>query len=200
MSETKTIIILANSVRSGARCIAGKELLPREDGTFDGGRWIRLADHGTKEGAVSARVAHCPGHGWVKTLDIVKVVLESPCNNPDHPEDWWLEPSQPWQFVERRTVADIPLLADHPPTIWYAAESDAVPAGYVRAMGQQAASLYIVKAPEQWKFTYHKEYISFKGYNKKVRRLELTSGGQYHEFSVSGLSHKMGGHNHEATR
>jgi hypothetical protein len=187
MSESKLIVILANSIRSTDRCIAGKELVLKEDGTYDVGPWIRLADRSTKEGAVPANVAYCAGHRWVKILDVVRVVLQFPCDNPDHPEDWWLEPHQPWEFVETRTVADLPNFADHPYSLWHTGESDAVFAGYVRDMGVQAASLYLVKAPEQWSLTYYKEYNSFKGYDKKYRKLELTFAGKYHEFSVTDL-------------
>jgi hypothetical protein len=71
MSKAKTIIILANSVRSGDRCIAGKELHPKEDGTYDGGRWVRLADHGTKEGAVPAHIANYPG--WLPMSPLLAI-------------------------------------------------------------------------------------------------------------------------------
>ncbi len=184
MAVTKEIVVLANSIRGGDRCIAGKELIQKEDQTYEIGRWIRLADHSTKEGAVPNQIAYCPDHGWVKTLNVVRVVLESNCNNQDHPEDWWLEPNQPWEYVNTLTVADLPRLTDQPPALWHS-ECDAVPAGYIQKMGQAAASLYLVKAPEKFNLTYHKEYNSFKRYDKKVRKLEFKLDGKFHEYSVT---------------
>jgi hypothetical protein len=185
MSETKTIVILANSIRSGHRCIAGKELRIKTDGAYQIGPWIRLADHSTKEGAVPVRIACCQNHGWVKPLDIVQVQLESPCFNPDHPEDWWLEPNKLWQFIETWSMANVPLLADRPQNLWYAADPDAVPAGYIRAMGQRASSLYLIQAPEKWRFTYQRHYNPFKRCDQKSRKLELALAGRQHEFSVT---------------
>jgi hypothetical protein len=52
-------------------------------------------------------------------------------------------------------------------------------------MGQAAASIHLVKAPEKFDLTWHKEYNSFKRYDKKVLKLEFKIGGQFHEFSIT---------------
>ena len=60
MSASKAIVILANSVRSGHRCVAGKELIRDGDG-WEVGPWIRLTDPGTKDGSVRYELTRCRG-------------------------------------------------------------------------------------------------------------------------------------------
>jgi hypothetical protein len=53
MSQTKHLVILANSIRAKKYCIAGKEVFPKKEGEVDIGPWIRLADPTDPHGAVS---------------------------------------------------------------------------------------------------------------------------------------------------
>ncbi len=188
MPETQHILILANSERAGGRCVAGKLATPLTDGTFDvGTQWIRLTNpSGTGEGTVPYSDTICrPNRTAVRPLDIVKVAISSHCGNPDHPEDWYYERNQPWQWAGNVAFSDLAAFVDTPPSLWHLTESDAVPTGYMRTMPPPPASLYLIKAPARWTLKYFKEWNSFKGYDKKRRRLELTFAGKHHEFSVT---------------
>src|SRR5438309_1866415 len=102
MSETKHILILANSARAGKHCVAGKLATPLKDGSYDvGNQWIRLSDpRDTQDGAVPYADTLCrPGRASVRPLDIVAVSLQAPCNDPNHPEDWFYDPARPWQYI-----------------------------------------------------------------------------------------------------
>jgi hypothetical protein len=81
MAVTKEIVVLANSIRDDNRCVAGKELFPNGD-KYDIGPWIRLSEAATKGGAVNPNTAKIAGHGIVHPLDIIRVVVDSNCNNP----------------------------------------------------------------------------------------------------------------------
>ena len=74
MSASKAIVILANSVRSGHRCVAGKELIRDGDG-WEVGPWIRLTDPGTKDGSVRYELTRCRGGEEVGVLDVVEVPM-----------------------------------------------------------------------------------------------------------------------------
>jgi hypothetical protein len=187
MTEARHILILANSARAGKHCVAGKVATLLDDGKFDiGGQWIRLTDPREPEGAVPFANTICKGHGSVRPLQIVKVTLRDHCANPDHPEDWYFDPDKSWELSGRANTSVLAAIADNPPGLWHdGIEFKSVTAGYVRAMNKDAASLYLLKAPEGFKITYHKEFSSFKGHDRKIRKLELRFAGKLHDFSVT---------------
>lgn len=189
MAETKEIVVLANSIREENRCIAGKELFPNGD-NYKIGPWIRLSEQTTKGGAVKSSTANIPGHGKARPLDIIKAVVESNCNNPDHPEDWLLQPGQPWKYVGSYQHDILPILVDPITSLWNDnSHSNSVAAGYVKKMGATASSLALIKAPHGWQFEFWKEIKpDFKtGYPKEKshRDLKFAFGKHYHEFSVT---------------
>jgi hypothetical protein len=133
MAETKHIIVLANSARAGKHCVAGKVVTLMTDGSFSfQNQWIRLNCSTDPEGAVPYANTICQNHGSVRPLDVIKVTMHSPCNDPDHPEDWHYDLTQPWQFIGRVDPCRLPDLADTPQSIWHSlGDNKSVPAGYV---------------------------------------------------------------------
>jgi len=186
MHASKNILILANSIRAKNRCIAGKELIPTSSGKYTIGSWIRITDPTTPDGAVADESALCPGHGFPRVFDILRIPLRAKCGFEEHPEDWWLEPGKKWEFVKHGNSGMLPQLADHPTALWNEGnESDSVPAGHVHRMGKKAATLYLIKAPRQWTFTYWKEWNQVAGKDTKRRRLSFKFAGTDHDFSVT---------------
>jgi hypothetical protein len=77
-------------------------------------------------------------------------------------------------------------VADNPPKIWHdGSASNSVLAGYVPKMPAPAATLYLIKAPDGWSFTFWKEWNSFENRNDVKRKLTFSYAGEYHEFSVT---------------
>ncbi|MGA2241394.1 MAG: hypothetical protein ABSH11_05090 [Verrucomicrobiota bacterium] len=187
MAETKHILILANSARAGKHCVAGKFVIPRGDSKFDVcQQWIRLNCPNEPEGAVPYINTICPNHGSVRPLDIVQVVLDAKCNDEDHPEDWNYDPSQRWEFAARFDPKNLSSIADTPDSIWHdGAQNNAVAAGYVRHMQGSPATLYLIKAPDNWVFAYWNEWNTFKGKDTTQRKLTFSYANQTHEFSVT---------------
>ncbi len=188
MAEEKLILILANSIREKNRCVAGKELILSKKG-YKTGEWIRLADPRT-DGAIKAETAICPGHGPVKPLDLVKVSMRERCCDPDHPEDWWIEPTRNWEYVRRYERDILPRLADQEPELWSEPRLlDTVSFGYVRRMAKPS-TLILMKAPDLLQVSVWKEMG--QDWNnpgqmkeKKQRRLWMRHEGRAHEFSVT---------------
>jgi hypothetical protein len=187
MPETKYILILANSVRSQKHCVAGKVATPQADGNYDiGMEWIRLTDSRVPDGAVPYANTICPGKGSVRPLQLIKVELQDSCNDANHPEDWNFEPTLQWTWESSTTFASLPIVADNPPKIWHdGSASNSVLAGYVPKMPAPAATLYLIKAPDGWSFTFWKEWNSFENRNDVKRKLTFSYAGEYHEFSVT---------------
>jgi hypothetical protein len=192
MAETKYILVLANSARAGKHCVAGKIATRRSDGTFEIQRqWIRLTDPQNAERAVSDATTICPGHGPVRPLDIIKLEVRESCCNPNHPEDWYFEPSRRWEFVQREDKSCLPKIADNPATLWFdRIHFYSVGAGYVSQMKPESFSICLIQAPGDLDFVFQKKTVP-DGDNpgqtklKNVRDLKFTHAGRYHEFSVT---------------
>jgi hypothetical protein len=186
MTDVRHVLVLANSVRAGKHCVAGKLAKPIGDSHYDiSDEWIRLNDPRHPEGAVSYTNTVCQGHGSVRPLDIVRVAVESHCGDPDHPEDWHFDPAQAWQYVGKVDFNLIPDFVDAPNFIWHDTFSgNSVPAGYVRQMNKPA-TLYLVKAPTDWTFSFWNEWNSWENRKDTKRKLSFTYDGSIHEFSVT---------------
>jgi hypothetical protein len=194
MPKEKHIVILANSVRAKKYCVAGKVVSLKGSGKFDVGEWIRFADPKDSQGAVSYVSTVCEVNGLtrpVRPLDIVKVTFTGSCGNPDHPEDFFFDPLKRWQIIGKATHENLSELQDAPQTLWHdGTEAKSVPAGYVSKMGNDSASLYLIKAPKNWSFTFWKHQIpdadnSGQMKTKQHRELSFQFNKRYHEFSVT---------------
>jgi hypothetical protein len=194
MPQEKHIVILANSVRAKKYCVAGKEVSPKGNGKYDVGKWIRFTDPKDAQGAVSYSSTVCESGGQtraVRPLDIVKATFTEPCGNPDHPEDFFFDSSRRWQIVGRATHENLPEFQDTPQTLWHdGVEANSVPTGYVRKMGNTAASLYLIKAPKDWHFMFWKsqapDYDNLgQMKTKQHRELSFQFQKRHHEFSVT---------------
>jgi hypothetical protein len=189
MSASKAIVILANSVRSGHRCVAGKELILDGD-TWRVGHWIRLTDPGTKDGSVRYELTRCRGGEEVSVLDVVEVPMQKAVGDNDHPEDWFVDTSQRWTHLTRLTEEQLSLLADEPKDLWRdGGDGRSVPAGYVRKMGAPS-TLFLIENPLNARVSFWKE----RGATardadetvEKVRmRLTCVYGGVTHTFDVT---------------
>ena len=86
---TKTIVVLANSIKKGGRCLAGKELLSSSGDQYDVGGWIRpvtTKDGGAvSENSMSLALGHQP-----EPLEIIELPFEGPEPLSHQPENWLL--------------------------------------------------------------------------------------------------------------
>jgi hypothetical protein len=185
MAETKHLLILANSVRAKKHCVAG--LLATHLGEIDvSGKWIRLADPRDTDGAVPFASTICPGRGSVRPLQLIKVVLQGNCCDANHPEDWNFDPDQEWQYESTMDFTKLSSITQTPLRLWHdGTNNNSVNAGYVPQMGQGAATLYLIKAPAGWTFTFWKEWNKFEKRDDVKRKLSFNYAGQVHEFSVT---------------
>jgi hypothetical protein len=192
MTGTKYILVLANSVRKGKHCVAGKIAVRLDHDQFSiQPQWIRLTDPRDPEGAVPYANTICAGHGPTRPLDIIKLDLREWCNQPDHPEDWYFEPSRPWEFIRREDKSCLARIADKPTALWFdEGRSNSVHPGYVRQMKPKPASLYLIQAPGDLDFCFQKivvpdDDLPGQAKPKYIRDLTFTHAGRYHEFSVT---------------
>ena len=91
------MLCLANSWKSGGRCVAGLRL--------DDGSWIRPVS-GTEDGELSPAQCMMDNGRQVRPLDVVRVYVKEPSPRPHQPEDWTVT-SRQWRFRDRRSVVDV---------------------------------------------------------------------------------------------
>jgi hypothetical protein len=186
--SSKAIVILANSVRSGHRCVAGKELI-RNGESWDVGPWIRITDPGTKDGSVRYELTRCRGGEEVQVLDVVDIPMQKPVADEDHPEDWFVDTSQRWTHVARLQVEELSRMSDNPIDLWRdGGDGRSVPEGYVQKMGEPS-SLFLIENPLNARVSFWKERGT-RGRDsdtiEKIRmRLSCTYGGVIHTFDIT---------------
>lgn len=117
MPVRKRLLVLANSAKNDARCVAGREVIDA-GGQYRLGGWVRpVSDHGGGE-LWSPEHAYRNGRS-VGVLDIADVALDGPHPEPGQPENWSLAVPVGWADVTRRYRRPPPeLLAETPPDLW----------------------------------------------------------------------------------
>lgn len=98
--KTKTLCILANSVKNQQSCVAGLEIEKNSEGRWqNAGRWIRPISH-RPNGAISDSESYLrPQNKKPELFDIVAIPLSKPAHVEGQPEDWLIEPSAKWHYL-----------------------------------------------------------------------------------------------------
>ena len=91
---TKRIIVLANSIKKSARCVAGIEVGAGDQLAPAG--WLRPVS-GESEGELEPRHMRVEDRDCIKIYDIVDVPLSEYSNDPIHPEDWVVDAETKWK-------------------------------------------------------------------------------------------------------
>src|SRR5687768_2542362 len=189
MSASKAIVILANSVRSGHRCVAGKELI-RDGDSWEVGPWIRLTDPGTKDGSVRFELTRCRGGEEVRVLDVVEIPMQKHVGHQDHPEDWFVDASQRWTHLTHLPLSELSRISDNPLDLWRdGGDGRSVPAGYVEKMGEPS-TLFLIENPLNARVSWWKERgASARDCDDTIEktrmRLTCTYGGVTHAFDIT---------------
>jgi hypothetical protein len=90
------ILCLANSRKSGGRCVAGIRI--------DDGSWIRPVSD-TENGELTPSQCTLDNQLQVRPLDIVRVYLKNPAPRPHQPENWKVTARQ-WRLRGRMTARE----------------------------------------------------------------------------------------------
>jgi hypothetical protein len=185
--QTKSIVVLANSVKRSGRCLAGKEVFRAGDG-WKIGRWVRPV--GTKDGGeiaeypMSVALGHDP-----ELLEIVEIPFDIAAILPDQPENWLIEkPSKgTWKSLGKLKWRDLPELTDEPQKLWMDPSTNLrrVKEGFPRKMAKPA-SLYLIKPDKIESVRVWSEH-NFSGASypvKKKRVLTICYAGESHECDI----------------
>src|SRR5437016_234213 len=115
---SKRILVLANSTKHyPMRCVAGRELIHVEGADAQWGGWIRpVSTH--DEGALNASERRLTDAPDPRVLDIIRLPLESPENNPLQPENWLIDKSEIWEKESALDVQKLSSLIEQPEHLW----------------------------------------------------------------------------------
>ena len=137
ISSSVSVVILANSVKHGKNCVAGKDLSTK--------KWIRfVADENGKELSKRQSTASNPyGSYPVKPLQKVEVGLDKHAPLINQPENYVIDGSQ-WQQKYNIDESDLYDFIDYPADLW--GDGNKVRCTYIES-GQKKIeqSLYLVK-------------------------------------------------------
>jgi hypothetical protein len=114
---TKTILVLANSIKKSGRCVAGRELIPCENGKQRIGPWIRPIDPLGDEGTIDQEMAKIAGK-FINPLDVIKIEFTGDAGNANHPEDWNVERTVPWKRVNSLNPSVLDKMDDDSGDLW----------------------------------------------------------------------------------
>jgi hypothetical protein len=109
----KRIFCLANSRKSGDRCIAGRELL---EGNYIG-PWVRPISSRPDEAVSLSEIRYRDGE-YPRLRDIVEVPVLGPRGKPNQPENWVIDQNSSWRKVGRCRYEDLKLLTDPVAPLW----------------------------------------------------------------------------------
>jgi hypothetical protein len=174
--ERKRVVVLANSIKRGARCVAGIEVRAGE--AFEPAGWIRPVS-GESHGELEPRHMAVADGGHVAPLDIVDVPLAEYANDPAHPEDWIVSAGLPWQRSGKLGPRTLATLREFPDDLWLdpAAPVDRVRSAYV-ARQQRFQSLYLIR-PERLRIRLSREIDEAGGFTQKRRAIFGYRGEEY---------------------
>lgn len=100
-----TLIVLTKSVKYHNNCVTGINVVD--------GSWIRLMTHDeVSQGAVSDKLLMYEDGSFVEVLDVIEVKLESKCEDPIHPENYYLDENEYIKKIRKTDFVEV--LSLHP--------------------------------------------------------------------------------------
>ncbi len=178
---TKRVIVLANSIKKQARCVAGREIV-RADGNRLGD-WIRpVSDSG--EGELLSHHYHLDGGGSAQVLDIVDMELQAPKSDPGQPENWLIDETTSWKKVQSFPAAKIHMLEEEPGDLWLdGGASDRISIAAQSARSPQS-SLAIVR-PRNLRIRLWREFNPWKNYTQRKSHALFEYAGEAYDLSLT---------------
>jgi hypothetical protein len=180
--EFKRIVVLANSIKHGARCVAGIEFGNRRKMGRAG--WIRPVS-GESEGELEPRHTKVEGDSSLKLLDVVDVPLRRYAKDAIHPEDWIVDTAHKWKPAGTLHPIALNGLEEKPKNLWLesAAHTDRATGAFLLGSSSHQ-SLYLVR-PVGFRVELSFEHNPFKDKDKKKTRAKFMYCGQEYEMSLT---------------
>lgn len=177
MAYLKTFVCFANSVKTGGRCIAGKELVNSTPGP-----WLRpISDRPTAE--VKSNEFLLTNNALPTLMDVIEVGLNTPKPH-DHQTENHVIDGTPWRKIGTLAYADLASMVDKKSSLWgtgehtYGGVNDCISPELAKQFDH---SLLLIKPVD---LVIH---VSVEGhmYQKRVVRAHFTHGGFHYALKVT---------------
>ncbi|MFH2050492.1 MAG: hypothetical protein ABIJ12_13735 [bacterium] len=175
----KRICVVANSIKKSNRCIAGREILKKQDGIDYWGNWIRpVSSH--DEGAVSINECRLQDNCVPSPFDLIQVDCQSCENDPSQPENWLIQSDAKWQKLGSYDIGVIDDIVEAPDDLWLEpfGRQDRVSPTFLTTLDNHQ-SLYLIK-PDNFNFFIESSWSG----GKRVRGVFVYNGTRY-DFSMT---------------
>jgi hypothetical protein len=180
----KTFLVLANSIRSGCRCIGGREML-QKDGNRYYGPWIRPV---SQQGAGEVRTLEsmCADGRQPAVLDVVEVTLTAKQDCPHQPENYLIDPSCRWQKIGTIPANSLASIEERPAHLWLqpGGRIDRIHSSMAVGSLNPFQSLYLIR-PTNLQFRIWEAHDDFRGGPHKNRRAVFSYAGTEYNLPIT---------------
>ncbi len=180
---SKQIIVLANSIKKQARCVAGREVL-QSGGTTSVGSWVRPVS-GEDEGQLLARHYRLLNGGSASVLDIIEIHVTGRTGDPGQPENWRLDEMRPWRKVGRFSPKDIVPLLENPNNLWLERRKRTNQASVSFQARQQGQSSITLIRPQGLRIRLWTEFNEYKYSEQRKTHAVFSYAGQEYDLSLT---------------
>jgi len=185
---TKTILVLANSLKNRGRCMAGREVVWLPDGRWHFGGWIRpVSAHG--QGELDHEETIREDGAMVGVMEFATVALARNENEECQPENWVIEGGagrRCWSKLDRPCkLPPMAALEEHPADLWIdKAEMNDRISPHRLAELRPGFSLCVIR-PEELTLAWFSEMNTFKKRPQSKFRARFTYNGEKYELSLT---------------
>ncbi len=180
--EVKRIVVLANSIKKGARCVAGREV--GFESQLVSGTWIRPVS-GESEGELEPRHMRIESGVRLKALEIVDIPFTRYSSDPIHPEDWIVDTKRAWQKVGELDANTLDTFAEQPKNLWLESTSHTERVTGKFLLNQpKHQSLYLIR-PADLRIELTCEHNRFKNMDQRKTRVAFVYHGQHYQMSLT---------------
>jgi hypothetical protein len=174
----KRVIVLANSIKRGGRCVAGREVL-NVRGRAQIGSWVRPV---TAVGSGELYPVHyqLSDGGFAAVRDVVDIPLEKHCNEPGQPENWQLTDDKAWRKVEPVPPSYVARLTETPPDLWFQQHERTDRISVTEQQSRSPQHSLTLVAPQDLRFFLSNEYDeSRRGEHPRTQAMFRYRGVEY---------------------
>ncbi len=181
--SAKRLLVLANSIKKNARCVAGREKIV-EGEEVRIGHWIRPVSE-ENEGKLFRRHYALSQGGVTHVLDVVDIPLLGRRDDPGQPENWVIDENADWSKVEVYSTSGIHGLAETPADLWLEAggRPDRISVDLQGSRDPQSSLVLI--APQDFRVRMWREHNPFRGYTQKKTRAVFEYNQQRYALSIT---------------
>jgi len=179
----KRVLILANSIKKSARCVAGREII-QDGGKARLGGWIRPVS-GSGEGELSSRHYALRQGGLASVLDVVDVPLKGQQSDPGQPENWLIDDSTQWSKVRAAGIEEVAGFAEHPDDLWLESTSQSDRITVNAQAGRITQTSLVLIRPEGFHVRLWRERNPWKGYVQRKTHAVFRYAGQEYSLSMT---------------